>query len=538
MPLNNAVAVDLAVIFGTILVLVSVANRIGIAYPILLLLGGIALGYIPGLPALAMPPDLVLVIFLPPLLYWEAVTAPTSEFFTSSGLWWIFQLAFGLVVITMFAVSAVAHALIPTMAWATAFVLGAIVSSTDEVAFAPITERVAIPRHVLATIESESLVNDATSLVLYGIAVTAVATGSFSVVHAAENLAISTIAAVAIGVVAGLIAVLAWRLTKDDALQGIISLMVPFLSYLPAYHLGYSGVLAVIATGFTTQIYTPRVLTPRARERVSGFWITIVFMLNAFIFVLVGMQFHHIVGSLHRLSAATLLFYGVAISLTVIVVRLLWVFAQGLLPSTNEPEHAEGKADWSHVAVLAWSGMRGGVSLAAALAIPIETAAGPFPERNLTIFLTFCVLLATLVLQGGTLPLLLRWLNVRDDGADSREERVALAQTSRVALERLNELARSEHIPPRLLELLRTRFSNRWNEFSRADESSRINSALYRKLVRDTIEAQRRSLIDLRNKGKVDNTVLRRIQRLLDLELEEVDLLESTGRLDVIGDET
>jgi CPA1 family monovalent cation:H+ antiporter len=136
------------------------------------------------------------------------------------------------------------------------------------------------------------------------------------------------------------------------------------------------------------------------------------------------------------------------------------------------------------------------------------------------------------------LPLLLRWLNVRDDGADSREERVALAQTSRVALERLNELARSEHIPPRLLELLRTRFSNRWNEFSRADESSRINSALYRKLVRDTIEAQRRSLIDLRNKGKVDNTVLRRIQRLLDLELEEVDLLESTGRLDVIGDET
>ncbi len=181
----GTVAVDLTVIFAAILVLVSIANRIRVAYPIVLVLGGMVLGYIPGIPPLAMPPELVLTIFLPPLLYWESVTAPTSEFFSGSGLWWILQLAVGLVVVTTVAVAAVAHAVIPVLAWGPALVLGAIVSSTDEVAFAPIIERIPLPRHVLATIEGESLVNDATSLVLYAIAVTAVVSGTFSFPHAA-----------------------------------------------------------------------------------------------------------------------------------------------------------------------------------------------------------------------------------------------------------------------------------------------------------------------------------------------------------------
>lgn len=536
MPVNNgSVAIDLAVIFGAIVVLVSIANRIRVAYPILLVLGGIAIGYIPGIPRLAMPPNLVLLIFLPPLLYWESVTAPTSEFFTSSGLLWIFQLAFGLVVVTMLAVSVVAHALIPTMAWGSALVLGAIVSSTDEVAFAPISESISIPRHVLATIEGESLVNDATSLVLYGIGITAVATGTFSLAGASVNLVVSVVGAVAIGVAVGLFAAAAWHFTKDDALQGIISLAVPFLSYLPAWHFGFSGVLAVIATGFTVTRFTPTVLTPHARERVSGFWVTIVFMLNATIFVLVGMQFHDIVSSLHRLPGTTLALYASAVCLTVVVVRLLWVFAQGLLPITNEPEHAEGKADWSHVAVLAWSGMRGGVSLAAALAIPIETASGPFPERRLIIFLTFCVLLATLVIQGGTLPLLLRWLKVRDDGTDAREEGVALAHTAKAALKKLDELAEQERVPQDVLALLRGRFATRWQEFAGGDGRSKAaeNSELYRRLLREMNDAQRSSLIELRRRGKVDNTVMRRIQRLLDLEAEELDLRKATGRSDL-----
>src|SRR5665213_2452636 len=215
--MNGALSVDLAVIFVAILVLVSLANRIGVAYPIMLVLGGIALGFIPGLPPLAMPPELVLTIFLPPLLYWESVTAPTSEFFSADGLWWIFQLAFGLVIVTMLAVAAVAHVMIPAMAWGPALVLGAIVSSTDEVAFA-------------------------------------------------------------IGGAAAFLCGGAWRFTKDESLQAVVSLMAPYLAYLPAQHFHASGVLAVVTTGLVVTRYTPRVLTPRARERGSGFWVTAVFM--------------------------------------------------------------------------------------------------------------------------------------------------------------------------------------------------------------------------------------------------------------------
>lgn len=533
--MTNGVAIDLAVIAVAVLVFVTIANRLNVAYPIVLVLGGIALGYIPGLPNLEMPPDVVLLIFLPPLLYWESVTAPTSELFTASGLWWLLQLAFGLVIVTTFAVAAVAHTVIPAMTWAVGLVLGSIVSSTDEVAFAPIVERIRIPRHVLATIEGESLVNDATSLVLYGIAVTAVVTGTFSLPHALGALAVSVIGGAAIGVAAGLLATVAWHFTSDDSLQALISLTTPYLAYLPAWYLGASGVLAAVSCGFVVSMTTPRVLRPRARLRVSGFWVTIVFMLNAFIFVYVGMQFHPILASLKNYSWLQLLAYGAATSATVIVVRLLWVFAQGLIPSTNEPEHESGKADWSHVFVLAWSGMRGGVSLAAALAIPLESAAGPFPQRNLIIFLTLCVLLATLIGQGGTLPWLLRILNVRDDGADVREERIALAHTARAALRRLDELAREDHIPESLYRYLRGRFANEWSEFSTSehDREAARESDLYRHLERDLLSTRRTALIELGRNGKVDNTVLRRIQRLLDLESEQIDQLDRTGHADI-----
>jgi Na+/H+ antiporter len=532
--MTGGLAVDLAVIVIAVLVLVSLANRINVPYPILLVLGGIGLGYVPGLPPLEMPPGVVLLIFLPPLLYWESVSAPTSELFSRSGLLWLLQLAFGLVIITTLSVAAVAHVLIPAMAWATAFVLGAIVSSTDELAFAPIVERIRIPRHVLATIENESLLNDATSLVLYGVGVTAVVSSTFSLSHTLGALTVSVIGGAAIGIAAGFIAIAAWRLTKDPSLQSIISLMTPYVAYLPAWYLGASAVLATVAAGFTVAPMIAKVLTPDARLRVTGFWVTIVFVLNAFIFVYVGMQFHTILASLPK-SPLQLLTYGAAISATCVLVRLIWVFAQGLLPQTNEPEHESGKADWSHVAVLAWSGMRGGVSLAAAFAIPLETAAGPFPERNLIIFLTFCVLLVTLIGQAGTLPLLLRWLHVHDDGADTREERVALAITAKAALHRLDELAQSERVPAPLYQFLQSRFGTRWNEFAsgRRDGGAAEQSGLYRHVMRELLEAQRQSLVDLARSGKIDNTVMRRILRLLDLEVEEIAMLESTGHADV-----
>jgi monovalent cation/hydrogen antiporter len=534
-------------ILAIIVVLVALANRIRVAFPIVLVLGGMVLGYLPGFPVIVMPPELVLVVFLPPLLYWESVTAPTSEFRSSA--WWILQMAVGLVIVTTCAVAVVAHWLEPALGWAAAFVLGAVVSSTDEVAFAPIVERLPLPRHVVASIEGEALVNDATSLVLYAVAVAAVVTGTFSVAQAIGDLARAVVEAIAIGIAAGSIAVLAWRFIKEDALQAVISISTPYLAYLPAQHLGASAVLAVVTAGLFVNRFTPTVLTPSARERATGFWGTITFVANALIFVLVGIQFRPVVESLAQYSVPSLIWYGVAVSAVVIIVRLVWTFGQALLPITNEPEHVGGKADWSHVWLLSWAGMRGGVSIAAALAIPFETAAGPFPGRNLIIFLTFCVLLATLVGQAGTMPLLIRWLHIEDDGAGKLEERLALAAMARAALTRIDKLDSSGELTKDMCDFLRVRFEKRWQEFKRTDAAEAATkgdaaegaaaTALYRKASADLVDAQRTKLIALRDKGKIDNTVMRRLQRLLDLESEEIALLGSAGHseLDAVDPE-
>ncbi len=523
----------LIVVFIAILVLVTIANRINVAYPIVLVLGGMVIGYIPGVPTFPLPPDLVLLVFLPPLLYWESITAPTSEF--RAGALWIFQMAFGLVIATTVVVAVVAHAIVPGMSWGVAFVLGAIVSSTDEVAFASIADELNVPRHVIGTIEGESLVNDATSLILYAIGIAAVVGASFSLLHAAGALIVTIVESVVIGLVIAAVAAFAWRALKDETLQATISVVVPFLAYLPAYYIGASGVLATVTTGLAISRYAPRVLQPRARELLTGFWVTVVFLLNAFIFTEVGIRFHSIVDGLREYSVGQLVWWGGAVAVACVVVRLLWTFGQGLLPQTNEPEHVGGKADWSHVALLGWVGMRGGVSLAAALAIPLETVAGPFPFRNLVIFITFVVLLVTLVGQGGTLPWLIRWLKIKDDGAAVREERLALMASARAGIARLEELRREGTYPPEVLELHLRRLEARLAEFSsdgRATPAART-TALFRQAQRELIAAQRAKVIELREHGKIDNTVMRRLQRAFDLESVELQVLESTGHSDI-----
>jgi monovalent cation/hydrogen antiporter len=523
----------LIVVFVAIIILVTIANRINVSYPIVLVLGGMAIGYLPGVPTFPLPPELVLVVFLPPLLYWESLTAPTSEF--RAGALWIFQMAFGLVIVTTVAVAAIAHAIVPGMSWGVAFVLGAIVSSTDEVAFASIADQLNVPRHIIGTIEGESLVNDATSLILYGIGIAAVVGTSFSLLHAAGALVLTVFESVLIGLAAAGLAVFAWRTLKEETLQATVSVVVPFLAYLPAYYIGASGVLATVTTGITLSRFTPTVLQPRAREMLTGFWVTVVFLLNAFIFTEVGIRFHSIVAGLRHYSVAQLILWGGAVALACVVVRLIWTFAQGLLPLTNEPEHAEGKADWSHVALLAWTGMRGGVSLAAALAIPFETAAGRFPFRDLLIFLTFVVLLVTLVGQGGTLPWLIRWLGIKDDGEAAREERLALMVTARAGLERLDELQREGEIPTDVLDLHRKRLEGRLTEFTSQGATTRAGrkAALFRQVQSDVIQAQRSKLIELRARGKIDNTVLRRLQRVFDLGTVEIQVLDATGQIDL-----
>ena len=523
----------LIVVAIAIVVLVTIANRLNVAYPIVLVLGGMAIGYIPGVPTFPLPPELVLVVFLPPLLFWESVTAPTSEF--RAGAYWIFQMAFGLVILTTVVVAVVAHAIVPGMNWGVAFVLGAIVSSTDEVAFAAIGDRLDVPRHVIGTIEGESLVNDATSLILYAIGIAAVVGASFSLLHAAGELLLTIVESVLIGAAAAAMAAFAWRALKDETLQATISVVVPFLAYLPAYYIGASGVLATVTAGIAVSRFSPRLLQPHAREMLTGFWVIVVFLLNAFIFTEVGIRFHEIVAALRHYSVGQLVWWGAAVALACVAVRLLWTFAQGLLPATNEPEHVGGKADWSHVALLAWTGMRGGVSLAAALAIPLETVVGPFPFRDLIIFITFVVLLVTLIGQGGTLPWLIRWLKIKDDGAAQHEERLALRATAHAGIARLDDLRREGSYPPDVLELHRLRLEARLAEFTAAAGETHASrkTAAFRRSQRAVIEAERAKLIQLREQGKIDNTVLRRLQRVFDLESIENQVLSSTGHSDL-----
>ena len=325
----------LIIVFIAIILLVAIANRINVSYPIVLVLGGMAIGYIPGIPTFQLPPELVLLVFLPPLLHWESVCAPTSEFRTGAA--WIFQMAFGLVIVTTVAVAAIAHAIVPGMSWGVAFVLGAIVSSTDEVAVASIADKLNVPRHIVGTIEGESLVNDATSLTLYGIGIAAVVSASFSLLHASVGLLVTILESVAIGFATAAVTVFAWRAIKEQTLQATTSVLVPYVAYLPAYSLGASGVLAAVTTGLVLSRFVPTVLQPRAREMLAGFWVMVVFILNAIIFTEVGIRFHSIVLSLRNYSAGELIGWGVGIAGACVVVRLIWTFAQGLLPITYTP---------------------------------------------------------------------------------------------------------------------------------------------------------------------------------------------------------
>lgn len=514
----------LLVIFVAIIVLVAIANRIGIAYPIVLVIGGMAIGFIPHVPVLLLPPDIVLVVFLPPLLFWESITAPTSEF--RANAFWIVQMAFGLVVLTTVVVAFIAHALVPGMGWAVAFVLGAVVSSTDELAFTVVAERLRVPRHIIGTIEGESLINDATSLILYAVAVAAVVGASFSLLHAAGELALSVVESVAIGMAVVGIAVTVWRFVRDETLQGAMSILTPFLAYLPAYYLGASGVLATVTAGIAINRFSPTMLLPRARETLTGFWTTVGFLVNAFIFVEVGIQFRTVIAALHPYSVAQLVAWSLAVAGACVVVRMAWTFALGLLPGTNEPEHVAGKADWSHVAIVGWSGMRGGVSLAAATAIPLETVAGPFPFRSLLIFMTFVVLLVTLVGQGGTLPWLISRLAIRPDTTEADEEHAALVATSKAALDRLDELDRASRVPKSLYTMMKTRYeAMAWLANAQNPEHVQTLSR-HRSLHLEILEAQRRRLIELRDRRTIDNTIVRRVQRVLDLQTIEMELLD------------
>jgi monovalent cation/hydrogen antiporter len=502
--------------------LIGLGRRWLIPYPIVLVLGGLVLGFIPGLPAVSLDPNLVLLIVLPPLLYWESVTAPIDEMRANKG--WIWALAVGLVIATIVVVAVVAHAIVPQMGWGAAFVLGAVVAPTDEIAVVPIASRLGVPRDVLAIIEGESLLNDAGSLVIYSAGVAAVVTGAFSWPRASADFVIAAVGAIPVGIGAGILAVAAWRLFKDTRVQVVVSVALPFVAYVPAQYFNVSGVLAVVTAGVFVSRYTPAVITPTTRLQIVGFWETTVFLVNTVVFILLGMTLHGVVTKNleHGHPWSQLLLTAFSVNVAIIAVRFLWVFGEGGLRMLVGRAPREIN-EWKRLTVIAFSGFRGAVSLAAALAIPVMTARGEFPEHDLVIFTTFSVILVTLLGGGLTLPAVIRALRLPQDDSETAEVRHALIALNGAALDRLRELEVEHRIGQHDARILREQYTEQRDLLSAADDDAERRTLARFEADRELNAAQRQKLMQLRNNRTIDNVVLRRLQRTLDRKDNEIE---------------
>ena len=505
-------------------VLLSLAPTLRIPYPILLVLGGLALGFVPGLPDLTLAPELVLVAILPPLLYYAAFSTSLRDLRANTRP--IALLSIGLVIVTTVAVAVVGHYAIEGLPWSSAFVLGAVVSPTDPIAATSMAHRLGVPRRLIAIIEGESLVNDASALVLYKFAVTAVVTGSFSIWNGGFRFVVNVAGGLAIGLAVGY-AVRQVRKRLDYPPGEItLALLTGYFAYLPADAAGLSAVIAAVTAGVYVGWHTPELTTVETRLQGNAFWEILAFLLNSFLFVLVGLQLPHILDALSGRSARALLGDAVLVSGTVIAIRMLWVYPATYVPRWLFPsiQRRDPAPPWQAPAFISWTGMRGAVSLAAALAIPLTTDSGaPFPGRDLIVFLAFNVILATLVLQGLSIPFVVRVLGLEDDGLGQKEEVKARIYAAEAAIDRLDELGDEDWVKPETAQRLRGLYTFRRSRFaarfdSTDDGSLDVQSANYQRLRRELLDAERRAVVDLRSEGRISDEVMRAVEHDLDLE--------------------
>jgi len=520
--------VELVVLFllVTVSALTALARVVRVPYPILLVLGGSLVGFAPGVPDVQLDPDIVLLIFLPPLLF-------NAAYFTSvrdlrAHMRAITLTAIGLVLLTTCSVALVAHAAIDGLPWAAAFALGAIVSPTDPLAAMAISRRLGVPRALTVVIEGESLVNDGTALVAYRTAVSAAVGGTFDLLDATGDFIVNVAGGIAIGVVAGALLVQVFKLLVSDDIVGVVtSLAAGYIAYIPAEEIGVSGVLAAVTVGLIIGYRSPDLSTPAGRLRGYGFWEVLVFLLNAVLFVLVGLQLPGILSAQDR-SAGELIALATMIGAVVVGTRLLWVntVPYVLRAVDRRPSQVARRVSWRGRFIAGWSGLRGSVSLAAALALPHG-----FPERDLLIFLTLAVIFATLVVQGLTLPYVIRRLDVRDDGAGEREELHARREAAQAAIAHLRLLDDEDWTRPdsvermiRYYEFRGRRLTQRAGELDGDEDDLDERSRGYQRLVREVLDAQRRRVVELRNEGAISDEVMHAIERELDLEDQRLEI--------------
>jgi len=508
--------------------LLIASGPLRIPYPILLVLGGLFLGFGPGVPKVTLPPELVLVGILPPLLYVSAYFTGLREL--RQNLRAISLLAVGLVAMTMVGVAVVAHNA-ADLPWAEAFILGAVVSPTDPIAATAIGQRLGVPRRLIDIVEGESLLNDGTALVFLRTAIVAAVAGTFSPWEAGLRLVVTIVGGVAVGLAVGYVIRIVRRALDNPSLEVTIAFLTGYFAFLPASVIGVSGVLAVVTAGVYIGWHTPELTTVETRLQGAGFWNVLTFVLNVLLFGLIGLQLRPIVDAIPH-EGWSLVMKATAIVLAVVVIRIVWVFVVMYLPKLlrGRARRVGAAPSWAPTAFVAWNGMRGAVTIAAALLVPLETDAGDaLPGRDLIVFFAFAVVLGTLVVQGLSLPAVIRALKLEsDDGDAEAEEAQARIRASEAAIARLDELEGESWVRPDTAERVRGLYRFRIGRFNAridpdGDGKIEKQSIKYQRLRRELLDVERQAVVEMRNAGEISDTVMRKVERDLDLEVSRLD---------------
>jgi len=520
------VVVQYIVLIIIILGLVMIANRLKLAYPIVLVLGGLALSFIPIFSHFTIDPGLVFFIFLPPLLYEAAWSSSWKQLYKWRRV--ITSFAFPIVILTSLVIALFSNAIIPGFTLALGFLLGGIVSPPDAISATTIMRRLTVSKSMLSIIEGESLLNDASSLIVFRFALAAIITGQFHFSEAAGNFFLVIIMGTVIGLLIGLVIYAFHRwLPTTSSIEIVLSIVTPYCMYLTAEHFHYSGVLAVVAGGLFLSSKRQEMMNYRSRIEGVNVWTNLVFVLNGLVFMLIGLQMPTITQQLGDTSLMTAIGYALAISFALIITRLLCAF--GALFFTMFMSRfitvADPNPGWKGPLVLGWAGMRGVVSLAAALSIPVLANGEPFPYRNLILFITFMVILVTLVLQGLTLPWLIRRLNIEDRFAPMPEQRQEIVIQKKMAhytleflKEKFGEKAIENHHIRNLYEKLTLEMSYYGKRLDGGFEGAEDPVVRFRELYLQVLDRQRKILKEMNSKTEFDEELIRKYLTLIDLE--------------------
>ncbi|MGA8097917.1 MAG: Na+/H+ antiporter [Candidatus Cybelea sp.] len=521
-------ALVLLTFLAAVVVLSIAAKRWRIPYPIAFVIGGVALAFTRHLPRPHPDPELIMLIVVPPLLYGAAWSTDWFQFRRAALP--ITLHAVGLVIVTMAAVAVVVHFIVPAFTWPLAFTLGAIVSPPDAVASEAIFERLAIPRRVAAIVSGECLMNDATALVLYRFALAASILGTFSLAHAGLEFVVVAAGGILVGVaiafsLEGVLRYIARHGFADALIASVVFLLAPFAAYLPAEALHVSGVLAAVSAGILLGRRSESFIDSETRVLAASVWRLLIFVLNGFAFLLIGLELPFILEVLEP-HVRDYALAGLLLSVTVIVVRIAWIFPTSYLQWMLIPaiRKRDPKPAWPRVAVLSWAGMRGIVSLAIALALPYTLGGEPFPQRSVMIFFTFCVILVTLVVQGLTLGPLIERLGVtetsrsqkRETGVRIRALEAGIARVSDEASRRSSPLDRE--IATRILEEYRRRVDVLRGKAEMDETDQAGESHIDRSLQKEALAAERQAIAELRRAGEIPDEIYRSIEYDLDLE--------------------